>query len=104
MKFKYILVFIFFIIAKQLFSQQIVPIQTETKQGNSNEVNVPSPAVFTTGVTSDVDLYTGKASINTPVYTLSSRELSVPISLNYASNGTVLSGKNFILYNAHLFE
>jgi len=73
-----------------------------THPGNS--VSVPEAASLTQPLSRSVDLYTGKASINTPVYTLSSRELSVPISLNYASNGTVLSGKNFILYNAHLFE
>jgi len=53
-----------------------------------NKIAPPSPnntfSISNTGY--NVNLYTGTASINVPLYTLASRELSVPVSLSYVSS------------------
>src|SRR4051794_4262891 len=60
---------------------------------SSNSVNqlivYPSPTASSIAVraSSNVDLYTGRASLTIPIYTLKSRTLAVPISLQYSSTG-----------------
>jgi hypothetical protein len=57
---------------------------------SANEIVMfPSPnaASMSHAANTNVDLYTGKASVNLPLYTLKSRDIEVPVSLSYSSSG-----------------
>lgn len=51
-------------------------------------VVLPSPdnAALTRNISENVDLYTGKLSIDLPIYTFKSRQIEVPISLQTTAN------------------
>ncbi|MCS6973594.1 MAG: hypothetical protein N2044_05620 [Cyclobacteriaceae bacterium] len=52
-------------------------------------IALPSPtaASLVSGITDDVDLYTGRLNVSLPLFNLVSRSLSVPVTLNYTSQG-----------------
>ncbi|NLR79734.1 RHS repeat domain-containing protein [Chitinophaga eiseniae] len=54
-----------------------------------NRILLPSPnaATINKGADASVNLSTGTPSVGIPFYTINSRSLSLPISINYASNG-----------------
>ena len=49
----------------------------------------PSPTAsnITNAINETVDLYTGRLNVNLPLYTLTSRDISVPITLSYNTTG-----------------
>ena len=49
--------------------------------------NTPESSSLMKYIDNPVSNYTGKASVSIPIYTIESRDLTVPISLNYHSGG-----------------
>jgi YD repeat-containing protein len=52
-----------------------------------DQIKIPDVAKLSDAGTADVDLYAGRANYTIPLYTFTSVDLSIPISINYSSSG-----------------
>ncbi len=86
---KLILVAIFFLNINLVFSQgdfrAAGEIKNEIPEGNL--LSNPDVSAFQKVNMFDMNLYTGKANINIPIYEIKTGDLSIPITLNYDTGG-----------------
>lgn len=91
-KILWLLIFLF-TISTNVYAQSLIPGANSSSDNNSVNMDVPTPTVASLGKYGDVPLsyYTGNPNISIPLYELKTRDISMPITLDYDASGVMVN-------------